>query len=113
MDPLAPATSTLSPAISHIAETASSLSSTLVSRTGRVQASSTNSEETKLQNQKQTVRWVLQTPQRMEALLAQGRRSAAESEFQAVTPLLERWQGTEGVVALKEHCESLLRDEEA
>jgi vacuolar protein sorting-associated protein 51 len=113
MDPLAPATSTLSPAISHIAETASSLSSALVERTSRAQTASATPEQTKTGHQKQTVRWALHTPQRMEVLLAQGRRSAAESEFNEIKPLLEQWQGVDGVAALREHCESLLEDSES
>lgn len=112
MDPLAPATSTLSPAISHIAETASTLSSALVDRTSRAQSATASAKRSDDQIKKQTVKWVLQTPERMERHLAEGRKPAAEKEFDDVAPLLERWKTVDGVEELRKKCESLLGDDD-
>ncbi|KAF2096807.1 hypothetical protein NA57DRAFT_58694 [Rhizodiscina lignyota] len=111
MDPLTPATSTLSPAISHIAYTASTLSNSLIDRTGRAQATSTSTEQASNQSKKQTVRWVLGTPQRMEAFIAEGRKTDAQNEFKDIVPLLERWKGIDGVEELKVKCERMLQED--
>lgn len=112
MDPLTPATSTLSPAVSHIAETAASLSKELVERTSKVQINGTSSgKEDARQSQKQTVRWVLDTPRRIQEHMDNEDKSAAEAEYSSVKSLLESWQAVPGAAELKERCETLLLED--
>lgn len=109
MDPLIPTTSTLSPAISHIAETAASLAESLQERSGlgeraEEEGSRQDGAMATKQRQRDTVRWVLAAPQRLRALVEGGRRSDAVEDWQEVRRLLERWRGVEGAEEVKEQC---------
>lgn len=118
MDPLIPATSTLSPAISHIAESAAALSTSRVDRTshfqsnaladGAEQGSQHAGPESK-QKQRQTVRWALDAPRRLRAMMLDGQHDAAATEWAGVRRLLEKWEGAEGVEELKKQCEAALQ----
>lgn len=103
MDPLTPTTSTLSPAISHIAETAASLSRSLQERT-RVSQSTADPKD----KQRQLVRWVLGAPQRLDAMLQTGKREEAEGQWKEVSQLLDRWKGVDGVDDVRRQCEQVL-----
>ncbi len=110
MDPLTPTTSTLSPAISNIAEKAASLSKslqerTIVSQGTGVPASSTADPKSK---QRQLVRWVLGAPQRLNAMLQEGKREEAERQWKEVSQLLDRWKGVDGVDDVRRQCEQVL-----
>ncbi|KAK3062730.1 hypothetical protein LTS18_003474 [Coniosporium uncinatum] len=115
MDPLTPATSTLSPAISHIAETASALSSSLAERAGPIanSESAANSAAEDKERQKQTVRWVLDAPQRIRILVSDEKPDAARAEWEEVHPLLDKWNGVQGVEELKRECEQILKGNQA
>ncbi|KAI9691386.1 MAG: hypothetical protein M1820_009689 [Bogoriella megaspora] len=121
MDPLTPTTSTLSPAIAHIAETASTLSNNLVERTaglrreaeqsGRARSNSRGSRgkiEDK-ERQQNTVRWVLDGPQRLEVLVNGGRQREAENQWAEIKSLLEKWDGVKGVEETKMRCEEAMK----
>ena len=122
MDPLAPTTHTLGPAISHIAETAASLSSSMQGiQSGpgglginiRVQKDDVEKEETvKKRKQAETVRWVLDTPRRLRDMLDQGLDEDAEKEWEQVSQILDQWKGVAGVQELREECEIILSEEE-
>ncbi|KAL9587647.1 MAG: hypothetical protein Q9212_000101 [Teloschistes hypoglaucus] len=106
MDPLTPTTSTLSPAISHIAETAASLAESLKHRTtepkGVRMAEDAAAEEKG--RQRETVRWVLAAPKRLKALVEDGRREEAAKDWAEVRRLLGKWQGVSGADEVKEDC---------
>ena len=106
MDPLTPATSTLAPAVSHIAETATSLSKALAVHPVAKQPTMLDGKE----KQRETVRWVLNTPQRLSRLLDEDRREDAERDWAEIKPLLERWQGVGGVEELWDRCEQALAE---
>jgi len=127
MEPLTPTTSTLSPAIAHIAETASSLASLLQQRAkanggaavgarvgaggnGELVGGRRGKAEEK-RNQRQTVKWVLDSPRRLQEQINSAEREAAEKEWEEVKSLLERWRGTEGVEEVREACEKVLAGE--
>ncbi|CAN9108138.1 unnamed protein product [Alternaria alternata] len=123
MDPLAPTTHTLGPAISHIAETAASLSSSL-------QGSHQSKEEglgisirveqdekdkldmNKKRRQQDTVRWVLDTPRRLQDMIDRDQDDDAEKEWQEVSRILDKWKGVSGVQELREQCEAIMQDED-
>src|SRR5438046_439039 len=100
MDPLTPATFTLPPALSHIAETASTLATTLHERTppspfspsfpprSSIMTPTTtndnsnddgeeNASAQKRRAQVRTVKWVLDAPSRGREMVGEGRRGEA------------------------------------
>lgn len=126
MDPLTPATSTLSPAISHIAETAAALSASITEHAlpktpSKVSAAPSRSSSPaggaagkgdERERQRQTVRWVLDAPRRLRARVAAGEVVAARTEWEEVRALLARWAGVQGVEDVKVACEEALAGEE-
>lgn len=110
MDPLTPTTSTLAPAISHIAETARALAGSLQDRSVRPSANN-SAEDPVVRSKKQqqaTVRWVLSTPQRLQTLLEAGNLADAINDWREVGMLLQQWEGVAGVSELKNACLQVL-----
>ncbi|MCJ1399343.1 hypothetical protein MMC11_002545 [Xylographa trunciseda] len=114
MDPLTPTTSTLSPAIAHIADTAASLASALQERVrvprivenGGVAEDEERAEEKR--RQRQTVRWVLDAPRRLRERVSRGEGEAVESDWSEVKALLDKWKGVEGAEEVRRECEKVL-----
>ena len=122
MDPLAPTTHTLGPAISHIAETAASLSSSLqdshqskeqgLGISIRVeQDDEDKSDADKKRRQQDTVKWVLDTPRRLQDMVDQDQDEKAEKEWEEVNRILDKWKGVAGVQELREQCEAIMHEE--
>lgn len=115
MDPLTPATSTLSPAISHIAETARSLAGSLQDGSPSSDASSTAERETvddtQRRKEQDTVLWVLGTPKRLQQMLSDGKKKEADTEWIEIKSLLEAWHGVPGVQELTDHCLALVGED--
>jgi hypothetical protein len=107
MDPLTPATSTLAPAISHIAETTSALSTGLVAHVPPPKEPGTTQKE----KERQTVRWVLAAPARLRKLVSEGNRAGAEQDWEIVRRLLDRWKDISGSEDVRTACEQALEDE--
>lgn len=126
MDPLAPTTHTLGPAIAHIAETAASLSSTMDAIPAKPQGlglvldptshATTETPEIKIdsekEKQKNTVLWVLNTPRRLQHLIDQEREEEAERDWEEISRILDQWQGVKGAKELRDECEEIMRVEE-
>ncbi|KAK0653811.1 Vacuolar protein sorting-associated protein 51-like protein [Lasiodiplodia hormozganensis] len=114
MDPLTPATSTLSPAISHIAETASALSASIAehalpkSRSSSPASVDGKKKVDEKEKQRQTVRWVLDAPRRLRAKVAAGEEEEARKEWEEISRLLEKWKGVQGAEEVKMACEEAL-----
>lgn len=106
MDPLTPATSTLAPAISHIAETAATLSKELAEH---VPQSKDTTEVEREATEVQIVCWVLDAPRRFRQWVEEDRRTEAESEWTTIRELLEKWRGVDGATEVKKECEVALR----
>ncbi|KAJ9624092.1 hypothetical protein H2203_005540 [Taxawa tesnikishii (nom. ined.)] len=102
---LDPATSTLTPAISHIAETAQQLSSSLK------QLVPDMPREDPKRKQRQTVRWVLGAPSRLRRLRSEGKVEEAQKDLEEVSKLLEKWKGVQGVEEVKKECEEIMQDD--
>ncbi|KAL9117869.1 MAG: hypothetical protein Q9187_005587 [Circinaria calcarea] len=115
MDPLTPATSTLTPAIAHIAETAAAIADSLRHTTttsdtsGRLKSETKDSVEEK-RRQKATVRWVLDSPRRLRGKVEKGERDAAMKDWDEVRRLLDKWEGTVGVDQVREQCERAMEN---
>jgi len=123
MDPLAPTTHTLGPAIAHIAETATSLSSSMQGAQAkpeeglgisvRIEQDTTETEAAaQKQNQRETVRWVLDTPRRLRELIDQEQDAEAEQEWEKVSKILDNWKDVAGVKELRDECENIMREED-
>jgi preprotein translocase subunit SecD len=122
MDPLAPTTHTLGPAISHIAETATSLSTSIqglqaepegLGITVRIENDHAKEQaQTEKQSQRDTVKWVLDTPRRLRELIDQERDDEADQEWEQVSEILARWNNVAGVNELREECEEIMKEED-
>lgn len=123
MDPLTPTTSTLSPAISHIAETAAALAKVPqqrmskrheASETGEGAIAEKKKKKKKKQQQQQqkkqqeTVRWVLQAPQRLRSMRDANRGDEAAEDWNEVRQLMEKWEGVAGVDEVKNECMQIM-----
>lgn len=118
MDPLAPTTHTLGPAIAHIAETAASLSSSIQSLQNKpeglgidihIQGEPKEEEEAaRKRRQQETVKWVLGTPRRLRDLMDQEQEEDAVKEWEEVSKILDQWKNVAGVAELRAACESIL-----
>ncbi|MCJ1349081.1 hypothetical protein MMC31_007317 [Peltigera leucophlebia] len=113
MDPLTPTTSTLSPAISHIAETAASLSSSLPVRAGldaqgEWQDVKVQGARMKKHRQQETVRWVLAAPRRLRTLVGEGRQKEAAGDWFEVRRLLGKWVEVDGVDGIRDECKEIM-----
>lgn len=105
MDPLTPATSTLSPAVSHIAETATLLATSFRDRSSKSKVEGEGESTNSRRRQEQaTVRWVLTAPTRLRAMLEAGREEEAAKEWTEVQGLLGKWEGVAGVEELRSAC---------
>lgn len=107
MDPLTPTTSTLTPAISHIAETASTLSSSLQKLAPPKRSQATTDKD----KQRQTVRWVLNAPARLRNLRDTAQEDEAKADWAEVSTLLDKWQGVTGVEDVKKECEAIMESD--
>ena len=114
MDPLSPATSTLSPAISHIVETAAFLATSFRDRSSASHVEGAEGErESKNSRKRQeqaTVRWVLAAPTRLRAMLEAGDEKEAAKEWTEVQRLLGKWEGVAGVEELLSTCIKVMSD---
>lgn len=110
MDPLTPTTITLTPAIGHIAETAARLSADLKESHAQQKPAGTSVDDTR-RRQQETVKWVLDTPARLNEKVENGRRDAAKEDWEEVSSILSRWQSVKGVGELRQACLKALKED--
>ncbi|CAK1359117.1 Vacuolar protein sorting-associated protein 51 [Cercospora beticola] len=106
MDPMMPGTSTLGPAIGHIAETAAGLKR-------EMSEASAGGEVAKIEQrrkQQECVRWVLGSPDRLRELKREGRDEEADEEWDKVNRVLEGWKGVKGVEDVRRACLEVLEE---
>ncbi|KAI9653685.1 MAG: hypothetical protein M1831_005713 [Alyxoria varia] len=66
-------------------------------------------EKEKLKAQAKTVKWVLEAPQRIAAMVEEGRGEDARRMYEeSVRPALEKWDGVGGVEKVRKCCEDAL-----
>jgi hypothetical protein len=104
MDPLSPATSTLAPAIAHIAETAAGLANELASHTQPPK----DAAQLKRERDVQTVQWILRAPERLRGMALQNRRDEMEKEWSSIKKVLDKWKDIQGVSEVRSACEGVL-----
>ena len=106
MDPLAPTTSTLSPAVAHIAVTAEDLAQKLQPKGTEKEKREASEEKERVKREKDTVRWVLDAPRRLSNMGGEEK----EEEWKVVEGLLDKWEGVEGVEKIREECRKVMED---
>ncbi|KAJ5692506.1 hypothetical protein N7462_001929 [Penicillium macrosclerotiorum] len=102
-------TKTLGPAIAFVAETASSLikEGEEQRRQMKEEREAESGSNTKV-TEKETVRWVLGTPDRLQALLAEEKQEEAEKDWKEIQQLLDAWGQVKGVAEIRETCEKVM-----
>ena len=129
MDPLAPTTSTLAPAISHIAGTAEGLAvmmkenaashgigedgdklNTNTKQTRNANAGSLGAGKERKEGDLATVRWVTTASARYRHLIDTGEEEVAQQDWVDVKRLLEKWKskGVAGTQEVFKDCEAAL-----
>jgi hypothetical protein len=79
----------------------------------RVEQDEKNKAEVeKKRRQQDTVRWVLDTPRRLQVMIDQDQDEQAEKEWDEVSRVLDKWKGVTGVQELKEQCEAIMQEED-
>lgn len=110
MDPLTPMTTTLKPAVAHIAQTASNLGNSLRVK-GVPGKASQDSSKTKDHAKLDTVRWVLACPARLKTLVQAGHIAEAEADWAETQNILDRWKDTEGVEQIRQQARAIMAGE--
>lgn len=113
MDPLTPATSTLGPAVAHIAETARGLVAGTGGGGGDGDVGGEGREGGEVERrrrkgEKDTVRWVVGTPRRLGVMLDEGRVEDAKGDWEEIQGILQKWRGVAGVEELRDQCEKTM-----
>ena len=101
-------TKTLGPAIAFVAETAGGLIKEGEEQRKRMKEAKQDVEESNIKSEKETVRWVLAAPQRLEKLLADDKREDAEKDWEEIKHLLDAWGDVKGVSEIREACEKAM-----
>ncbi|KAI9045532.1 uncharacterized protein KD926_007948 [Aspergillus affinis] len=102
-------TKTLGPAIAFVAETAGSLIQEGEEQRRLMKEAKTSDAADRKKAEKQTVKWVLAAPERLEKLLADGNREEAERDWEEVRNLLAKWGEVKGVKEIREACEKVMK----
>jgi hypothetical protein len=61
--------------------------------------------------EKDTVRWVLAAPQRLEKLVAEDKQEDAEKDWKEIQHLLDAWGDVKGVAEIRGGCEKVMNRE--
>ncbi|CAG8373858.1 unnamed protein product [Penicillium salamii] len=101
-------TKTLGPAIAFVAETAGGLIKEGEEQRKRMKEAKQNNGDSSIKNEKDTVRWVLAAPQRLEGLLADEKREDAEKDWKEIQGLFDAWGSVKGVAEIREACEKVM-----
>ncbi|KIY02948.1 uncharacterized protein Z520_01413 [Fonsecaea multimorphosa CBS 102226] len=67
-------------------------------------------EARRKRTQKETVRWALDAPVRLQEMMDRGQREEAEREYISVTEVLENWKGVRGVEELRGKCAKVMEN---
>lgn len=102
MGPLAPMTQNVEADVGRIAETAGE-----IDRKMREARSGQDGR-----GQRETVKWVLDAPSRLERLVGKGEKEKAEEQWAEVSALLARWQGVKGVEEVRTACMQAMKREQ-
>ncbi|KAI9716723.1 MAG: hypothetical protein M1828_007585 [Chrysothrix sp. TS-e1954] len=114
MDPLAPTTETLKPAVGRIegmsADIAADLRSRLDGRKGFApgERERLDSKTQHPSPQQDLVRWVLDSPRRLERMMREEKQEEARKAFAEITQLLDKWHGVPGVEEMRRRTQAAM-----
>lgn len=114
MEPLAPTTGTLEPAVRHIEDISRELAAhaQAQSRRPRPPLAPPPPPQLRRRHRRQravdTVRWALNAPPRIRALAEAGRRDEALAVLARLRALCDLWDGTPGVAGLRGRADAAL-----
>lgn len=106
-------TKTLGPAIGFVADTAGGLIQEGEEQRRRMKESRSTDQAAGAKAEKETVKWVLGAPSRLEKLLADGKKEEADKDWAEVKDLLDKWEGVKGVAEVKGACEKTMETKES
>ncbi|KAI5276902.1 hypothetical protein E4T47_00029 [Aureobasidium subglaciale] len=95
VDPMAPVTTTLEPAVGHIVDVAVGIAGQRKIGDGK-------------EGQRELVRWVLGAPQRLKSLKEEGKEEEMRREWEKVKELLGKWEGVKGVEEVRSRCDEVV-----
>lgn len=104
-------TKTLGPAVSFVAETAGALIREGEEQRRRVKEAQGAGADGKTA-ERETVKWVLGTPDRLRRFLSEHKREEAEKDWAEIEKLLTKWEGVKGVAELRAACEEIMKQDE-
>lgn len=106
-------TQTLGPAIGFVAETAGGLIQEGEEQQRQMKEMKSTGRSYNGKPEKETVKWVLGAPDRLERLLADGMKKDADKDWTEVKNLLDKWEGVKGVTEVKEACIKVMGNNES
>ncbi|KAJ5801017.1 uncharacterized protein N7518_003085 [Penicillium psychrosexuale] len=101
-------TKTLGPAIAFVAETASGLIKEGEEQRRLMKEAKLEDGTSSKKSEKDTVRWVLSSPQRLEKLVAEGKQEDAQKDWKEIQHLLDAWGEVKGVAEVRTACEKVM-----
>lgn len=101
-------TKTLGPAIAFVAETAGGLIKEGEEQRRRIKEEREAEPPQPKNAERETVMWVLASPERLEKLLAEEKQSEAEKDWKEVQRLLDAWGEVKGVAEVRAACEKVM-----
>lgn len=101
-------TKTLGPAIAFVAETAGGLIREGEEQRQRMKEARGDDQTSSRKAERETVKWVLATPERLERLVSEGQGEEAEKDWKEVRRLLDAWGEVNGVAEVREACEKVM-----
>ena len=104
-------TKTLGPAVGFVAETAGALIREGEEQRRQVKEAKGIRADGKTA-ERETVKWVLATPERLRGFLSEQKREEAEKDWAEVEALLTNWEGVRGVAELKAACEEIMKQDD-
>ncbi|KAK9376413.1 Vps51/Vps67-domain-containing protein [Lipomyces chichibuensis] len=111
IDPLRPTSSTLEPAVAHIAEVSTTLIATLSERRRKNASEDMASNGTGHSNKEMSefLRVVVDAPRRIRELVQKGDVEKARADWDIIEPVLNRLKGIKGVDKIMEDCINALK----
>lgn len=101
-------TKTLGPAIAFVAETAGGLIREGEELRQRIKEARGEEPARNTKAEKETVKWVLAAPERLEKLISEERHEDAQRDWEEVRQLLDAWGQVKGVAEVREACETIM-----
>ncbi|KAJ5885267.1 hypothetical protein N7495_009777 [Penicillium taxi] len=100
-------TKTLGPAIAFVAETAGGLIKEGEELRKQIKEARSAEPSNKMA-EKETVRWVLAAPERLEKLISENKKEDAENDWKEVQHLLDAWGQVKGVDEVRQACKKVM-----